>query len=340
MPENDNRELFVLNEKDNKPVVEKRDHQRLSTYSHHHYIAAATSDNTRKTYQSAIRQVQKSGVKLPCNDDTVTQYLTDKASLLNPRSLSLHLSAIKQWHITQGFNDPTQSPVVKKTISGIRRIHGKPKKKAKALRLEHIATLLTALHLKPESNKKRRDIALLLIAFLGAFRRSELVAINYSDIEWAPEGIAITLPQSKTDQASDGMVRSIPYGKAANCPVRALKDWINCGGIQSGSIFRAINRWDQVDSNALNPSSINGILKSLALECGFDFVPELSSHSFRRGLSTSAAREKIDFELIKKQGGWKSDATVWGYIEEGKQFSDNATIILMDRMSELLGKHD
>jgi hypothetical protein len=74
----------------------------------------------------------------------------------------------------------------------------------------------------------------------------------------------------------------------------------------------------------------------LGKACQFDFVPDLSSHSFRRGLSTSAARERVDFELIKKQGGWKSDATVWEYIEEGQQLNNNASIILMEKMSLLL----
>ncbi|OUW76206.1 MAG: integrase, partial [Saprospirales bacterium TMED214] len=78
------------------------------------------------------------------------------------------------------------------------------------------------------------------------------------------------------------------------------------------------------------------LLKTLGNACQFDFVPELSSHSFRRGLSTSAARERVDFELIKKQGGWKSDATVWEYIEEGQQLSNNATHILMEKMAVLI----
>jgi integrase len=91
-----------------------------------------------------------------------------------------------------------------------------------------------------------------------------------------------------------------------------------------------------VSDKPLNPSSVNDILKSLARECGFDFIAELSSHSFRRGLSTSAAREKVSFELIKKQGGWKSDATVWEYIEEGQQFTDNAALTLMEKMDKLI----
>ena len=68
----------------------------------------------------------------------------------------------------------------------------------------------------------------------------------------------------------------------------------------------------------LNPGAINDLLKTLCEQCQFNFVPNLSIHRFRRGLSNSAARERVDFELIKKQGGWKNDAKVWEYIEEGQ----------------------
>lgn len=66
----------------------------------------------------------------------------------------------------------------------------------------------------------------------------------------------------------------------------------------------------------------------------------LSSHSFRRGLSMSVAREGVNFELIKKQGGWKSDATVWDYIEEGQQLSNNATHVLMEKLQSRILNYD
>lgn len=308
----------------------------LPSSNHQQYVSAATAENTRKAYQSAIRRVQQWGLKLPCTEENILVYMTENAQSLNPRTLSLHLAAIRQWHIAQGFNNPTQSLLVKKTMRGIQRTQGKPKQKAKALRLEHIATLLQTLHNKPHSKKKVRDIALILIAFFGAFRRSELVSIKYDDIEWQLEGINVLLPRSKTDQEGDGLVRSIPYSQGQLCAVSALKHWFEVSSISSGPIFRSINRWDQLGEKPLSPGSINQILKSLGSESNFDFVSMLSSHSFRRGLSTSAAREKIDFELIKKQGGWKNDATVWEYIEEGQQFTDNASLILMKKMEALL----
>jgi site-specific recombinase XerD len=39
-----------------------------------------------------------------------------------------------------------------------------------------------------------RDRALLLLGFAGAFRRSELVALDVADIEEVPEGLRVTHP--------------------------------------------------------------------------------------------------------------------------------------------------
>jgi len=301
-----------------------------------HYLQAATSDNTRKAYRSAVRQFEKWGGRLPTDRDTVVRYLLARAELLNTRTLDLHLTAISQWHHYQGIADPVKDPLVRKTMEGIRRTHGQPKRKAKALRLEHIAQMLNHLRHLPDSKKKRRDIALLLTGFFGAFRRSELVAIEISDLVWEPEGIIIRLPRSKTDQQATGLARALPFGSQGCCPATAIKAWTEAARITDGPLFRPINRWDQVQSKHLNAGAVNDLLKTLGSACQFDFVPDLSSHSFRRGLSTSAARERVDFELIKKQGGWKSDATVWEYIDEGRQLSDNAAVLLMEKLEEFI----
>lgn len=310
---------------------------RTESESLRHYLQAATSDNTRKAYRSAIRQFEKWGGRLPTDRDTVVRYQLARAESLNPRTLDLHLTAISQWHHHQELIDPVRDPLVRKTMEGIRRTHGQPKRKAKALRLEHIAQMLKHLQRLPDSKKRYRDIALVLTGFFGAFRRSEMVAIKANDLVWEPEGLIIRLSRSKTDQQATGLVRALPFAdNRACCPATAIKRWMDTADISTGPLFRPVTRWDQVQAKQLNPGAINDLLKTLGSACQFDFVPELSSHSFRRGLSTSAGREKVDFELIKKQGGWKSDATVWEYIEEGQQLSANATVILMEKMATLM----
>ncbi len=297
------------------------------------YITAATSDNTRKTYRSAIKQFEKWGGRLPSDPQTLIQYLLSKAQGSSIRTLDLHLTAIGQWHRYQGMENPVDTPLVRKAMEGIRRTHGQPKRKAKALRLEHIGQMVGYLQQQTSSNKRARDLALVLSGFFGAFRRSELVAIDIDDLLWEPEGLIVRMPHSKTDQESAGQMRALPYGNKGVCPAKAIKSWIDIANIESGPLFRPINRWDQIKQRRLGTGAINDLLKALGANCGFDFVPDLSSHSLRRGLSTSAARERVDFELIKKQGGWKSDATVWEYIEEGQLLTNNATLVLMEKLA-------
>lgn len=116
----------------------------------------------------------------------------------------------------------------------------------KAYRLEHLVTMLSTLQALPDSNKKARDRALLLVGFFGAFRRSELVAITVEDLSWEPEGVLISLPKSKTDQELDGLNCALPYGNEPICPVKALKNWLGWAGISQGPVFKPVNRWDQI----------------------------------------------------------------------------------------------
>ena len=290
---------------------------------HQAVLAAATSDNTRRTYRSAIRHFQAWGAGLPADESCVIRYLMAYADSLNARTLALRLTALSQWHVYQGFADPASTPTVRKTLAGIARLHGKPKKKARALPLEdleRIVAQLTALG----GIKALRDSALLQLGFFGGFRRSELVGLQLEDIRWEPQGLVITLARSKTDQAGEGIVKAIPFGDGVCCPATALRAWLAAAQIDSGPLLRTVNQWGHVSAKALHASSINTILESCARLAELDYVPELSSHSLRRGMATSAHRAGADFQAIKRQGGWRHDGTVHGYIEEAGRFEENA----------------
>lgn len=306
------------------------------------YISATKSKNTRTTYQSALRQFEKWGGHLPTTPDIIKAYLLEQAKRISPRTLDIHLSAISYFHEQHhpDHPNPTRDVSVRDIMEGIRRVHGRPKRKAKALGLNHIAKMIKWQNKQPDSIKKRRDVALLLVGFFGAFRRSELVAITIEDISWEPEGILIRLPRSKTDQTGAGIYRAIAKGSGAACPVAALKAWLSASHIRTGPIFRAVNRWGGVSEKALNPTAVNDLLKKWGKSCKFDFTLQLSSHSLRRGLSTSAARRNLSFELIKRQGGWKSDATVREYIEEGRHFEDNVSSILTRDLNRIVNSDE
>lgn len=305
-----------------RTAVTPHDDQDHAT-RHRSFLAAATSDNTRQAYRSAISHYLDWGGVLPADEPAVIRYLVRYADTLNPRTLALRLTALSQWHVHQGFADPAATPTVRKTLTGIARVNGRPKKKAKALPIEDLELIVAALA-GLGTLKAARDNALLQVGFFGGFRRSELVDIEVDHIAWDDQGITLTLPRSKTDQTGEGVVKAIPYSDGPCCPATALRAWLDAAGVTSGPVFRSISKWGVMGADGLNPASVNTILASAAKLARLAYVPELSSHSLRRGMATSAYRAGADFRDIKRQGAWRHDGTVQGYIEDAGVFDQNA----------------
>lgn len=297
--------------------------------SDENYIRAATSHNTRKAYQADIRHFVYWGGRLPTSAEIIMKYLRYHAELLNPRTLARRLTAIKNWHICQGHADPTAHPAIQKTMTGIKNVHGKPKEKATPLTLETIAKMSAFLM---ESNRliDYRNRALLLVGFFGAFRRSELVGIKWSDITFVPEGMEILVTRSKTDQGGEGQVCAVPASDHPFlCPVAALMQWQERSGNGINYVFRQITAGGRMLGQAIKPHQVNVIIKSIATACCLPDAESYSSHSMRRGFATEASRKGAPFGSIMRHGRWRHEGTVLGYIDEGKRFDQNAASIML-----------
>jgi integrase len=292
------------------------------------YIKAATSNNTRKAYRSDVRHFITCGGLLPATPEQIINYLHKNAAFLNPRTLSRRLTALKNWHVYQGFPDPTSNPMVRKTLTGIMNVHGKPKHKALALSTEQLEQIVTILK---SSNTliATRDNALLQIGFFGAFRRSELINIKVEHIKKVKEGVEILIPRSKTDQIGEGKICAIPYGKKKICPVTALTCWLKKAKIKDGPVFRKITKDGTLGKDALVTESITFILRrAIAFLENVD-VKVFSAHSLRRGFATSASRNGASLPAIMRQGRWQHEGTVIEYIEESQRFEDNAANLVL-----------
>lgn len=310
--------------------------QALPDLQHVHdtYIHAATSDNTRKAYQADIRHFYGWGGLLPTTVEVMTHYLHDYAEQLNPRTLERRLVALKQWHTSQGFPDPTCHPLVRKTLKGIKRLHGAPPKQATALSLETLQTLTDYLQ-KKNSLIDLRNNALLQIGFLGAFRRSELVAIRWEQITWIPnEGIEILIPRSKTDKEGDGAICAIPYGDQSLCAVSALEQWCTQSGCHTDYVFRQITKGGTIKEQAISAARVNVILKRLAYQCQLSEPLTYSGHSLRRGFATTASQNQAPLSAIMQHGRWRHEKTVLNYIEAGQRFDTNAARMIFENKSK------
>jgi integrase len=117
-------------------------------------------------------------------------------------------------------------------VGTTKRAHGSaPARKAPTLTPDVLA-MLAAL---PDSLQGTRDRAVILTGFAGAFRRSELAALDLANIAFSGDGATITLRRSKTDQDGEGRKVGIPFGShGRSCPVLALRAWIEAAGIEQG----------------------------------------------------------------------------------------------------------
>ncbi|WP_247392581.1 hypothetical protein [Ralstonia pseudosolanacearum] len=79
------------------------------------YLEAATRDNTRRSYQSAVRHFEVEwGGFLPASADSIARYLAAHAQTVSINTLRQRLAALAQWHLAQGFPDLTRVIHVRK----------------------------------------------------------------------------------------------------------------------------------------------------------------------------------------------------------------------------------
>lgn len=276
------------------------------------YIDAAQSKATKHGYASDVRDFLKHGGSIPATPDQVTQYLADIAPSLAVATIERRLIAIHKAHTDAGHVSPMIDSRVKRTMQGIRRTFGTRQRQVKALVKDDLLEMLVMVD-QQKPMKAARDKALLLIGFAGAFRRSELVALCCEDLTEHAGGIEILLRHSKTDQEKAGRTVFIPHANGERCPVKALAAWRVLAGIDSGWLFRAVNRHDQISDSPLTAQSVALIVKAAAQRVGTD-PSVVSGHSLRAGYCTQAAIAGLQPYQIREQTGHKSDATLARYI--------------------------
>lgn len=170
--------------------------------------AAITLRGYRSDWREFCTWCQGHGLRpVPASPEAVAAYAAECAGRLKVGSIQRRLNAIAEAHKAAGAESPTTSGIVRNTMKGIRRSRGVPPvQKAPAL----TADIRAMVEAAPSSLIGLRDRALVLLGFAGAFRRSELVALDVSDLEFSRDGLIVLLRRSKTDQEGQGRKLGIP----------------------------------------------------------------------------------------------------------------------------------
>ncbi|WP_137724205.1 site-specific integrase [Prescottella subtropica] len=323
--------------------------------------------------------VERGHVSMPAHPHTVADYLTEHADLRTDagarryatNTLTRWVASINYWHRACDRVAPGQAQIVKDTLAGLRRTYAaagdRPTKRVAPLLGDEITYILTAMRRESDTwqsrLRERRDSAIILIGFLGAFRRSELSGLQLRDVTLHPhDGLHILVRTSKTDQTGAGMVKATPFAVGHHtCPPCVYRRWLDVvaahhhdgragiaallqepdvfGGhichrpypdlapaLAAAPVFRPLRVNGNLGETALTGQGIHGVIRRAATTAGLSptKVTTLGGHSLRAGFVTQAFRNGAQAHEIMRQTGHKAPATLEIYAREHNPLTGNA----------------
>jgi site-specific recombinase XerD len=217
-------------------------------------LAAARSASTRKAYASdwtrfcdfcEARNVEA----LPAHPDIVALFAHVEAEAgIALVTIGRRIAAINHHHCEVGLAPPSAcdvSAIIPAMLAGVRRAYAREKARKAPARSEVLTAML--LTIEGDGVREVRDRAILALGMAGAFRRSEIAAMQYRDLKFMAHrkggrkehgGVRITIPRSKGDQEGEGQVVAIPEGRIIR-PVALLQEWLEIAGKAIARLVKA-----------------------------------------------------------------------------------------------------
>ena len=282
------------------------------------------ASSTRKTYSSAQRKfldfcqqlgnVDRGGSPCPTDEWTLCLFATYLANSLKHSSIKVYLSAVRSLHIELGFEDPLLNcPRLQRVVRGIKRCQGSSGSQRRPITKEVMHVIHGALNFHLLDHVM--FWAACTLAYFGFLRSSEFTTPSLSafsaslhltvqdialDSRVDPSCLRVTIKASKTDPFRKGCFVYIGKGSNPLCAITALNNYLRLRGDGPGPLF--IMR----DGSPLTRSALTVWIRDIIASAGLE--GNFSSHSFRIGAATMAARMGIPDHIIKTLGRWSSAA--------------------------------
>ncbi len=271
--------------------------------------------NTVRAYAADVRGFEafchRHGLApCPASQQTLALFITELAeSGARYATLMRKLAAIAKCHRLAGCDSPTGSETVKTLLRGIATRIGTAQKQAPAAEKDTLRAVVDAIG--EDTLTGLRDKVILVLGFTGAFRRSELVAVDIEHLSFEKECLLLRIPRSKTNQTGAGQHKAVFYSPYAQvCPVRLVERYVEAlaarTGRRSGPLLVNIRKGDHPTPDRLTAQSVDKVVKKY-LGTGY------SSHSLRATFVTVSKLAGADDQEVMVQGGWKTTSMIRRY---------------------------
>ena len=289
-----------------------------------HFLVQGLAPSTRKSYASGQRKfydfclhagrLHQNGSPCPAEEWTLCLFVSFLADSVQHSSIKVYLSAVRSLHIEQGFPDPLINCLrLQRVLRGIKRSQGSPA----AQRLPVTDRILFVIHqaLDLSSFDHCMFWAACTLGYFGFLRSAEFTVSNLAsfspeyhlsvsdvavDSHTSPSCLRIWIKASKTDPFWKGCFVHIGLGRSPLCAVQAMLSYLSRRGEEPGPLF--VLKSGQPLSRAVLTNWLRQILSTAGISGNF------SSHSFRIGAATVAARNGVPDHLIQALGRWTSNA--------------------------------
>lgn len=314
-----------------KEIVSIKNLVELADY----FAQSSITPATRRAYESDWRQFhafcrQYELEDLPASPETICLYLSAMADEKNKiATIIRRCTSITAVHRAFGHDSPIKTDKVGRVLKGIKNQIGEPADQSKALSWKDLQKLVGQCNTSMILGV--RDAAILALGWSSALRRSEIVNLNNSDLDFVDEGIIITIRRSKTDQEGKGQKIGIPRSSGSFCPVKCVQNWIERRSRTpktDGPLFETIGAngrnkwWCETKGTRLSARMVSEIVKHYARLAGYN-PSRYSAHSLRRGLATEAGSRGVPERFISRHTRHRSIEVLRGYIEAGTIWSEN-----------------
>jgi integrase len=259
---------------------------------------------------------------MPASPATVARYATDRAQQgKTVAHIRRELAAIAFVHRDRGHESPTGNAGVKTVLQGIARSHPYAPKKAPAILPPDLLMMVETLDLN--TNRGARDAAVLLLGWVGAFRRSELAASLVEHVTITERGLLVDVPKQKNHQSENRVKEAALAEEPRLCATLAMRRWLRMSGRKTGPLFVSVKNGDRLTAQRISGQTINRAVQCAAEEAGLSEMG-FTAHSLRSGFITHSFQQGKSDVLIAQQTGHQSMNTLAGYHRRATALGDRS----------------
>ena len=280
------------------------------------------SENTQRAYRSAWGAFEgwalENGLSpLPADPEVVAIYLAhlvDRDRTYG--TIQNALVAICQVHLDAGHRSPRSDPRVRRVVRGVRRRLGSRQHAKAAVTRKQVDAMIATLG---TDLRGLRDRAILSLGFATGMRRSELVALQVSDLHFGDAVLVVTIRVSKWNEGAR-RVRAAATA-SPSCPVSIIRSWLDAAGLTDGPLFRKVSPKGAMGSRGLQDAAVARLVKACAGRVGVE-PASVSGHSLRSGFATVSIQDGASAGSVQRALGHATGAMTLRYVQQSGAVDD------------------